>query len=314
MTSRETQVPTVAKEEKAKPLPFRYQFAAGAVAGISEIVARYPLDVVKTRIQLQHGKSIDGHGYSGVLDCFRKIIKNEGVARLYRGITAPILMEVPKRAIKFSSNDTFAPLYQRLFNAPSLTQPLAILTGASAGATESLVVVPFELLKIRLQDKTSASRYSGLLDCLVKVVRHEGPLALYNGFEATLWRHIVWNAGYFGCIFQVRAQLPQPESSQNPKVQKMVNDLAAGFVGGVVGTTFNTPLDVVKSRIQSVAKVEGVRAKYEWAWPSLAVVAREEGFMALYKGYVAKILRFGPGGGVLLVVYSAVLEMFENVV
>lgn len=190
-----------------------------------------------------------------------------------------------------------------------LTQPLAILTGASAGATESLVVVPFELLKIRLQDKTSASRYNGLVDCFTKVVRHEGLLALYNGFEATLWRHIVWNAGYFGCIFQVRAQLPQPSESKNPGTQKMLNDLTAGFVGGVVGTTFNTPLDVVKSRIQSVQKVRGIRAKYEWAWPSLGVVAREEGFKALYKGYVAKILRFGPGGGVLLVVYSAVSDM-----
>lgn len=193
-----------------------------------------------------------------------------------------------------------------------VTQPLAVLTGASAGAVESLVVVPFELVKIRLQDKTSASRYNGLLDCLVKVIRQEGPLALYNGFEATLWRHIVWNAGYFGCIFQVRAQLPKPEQAKSPKTQKTINDLAAGFVGGIVGTTFNTPLDVVKSRIQSVAKVEGVRAKYEWAWPSLAIVAREEGFKALYKGYVAKILRFGPGGGVLLVVYSAVMDMLGN--
>lgn len=216
------------------------------------------------------------------------------------------------RAIKFSANDSFSAFYQRLFSVPSITQPLAILTGASAGATESLVVVPFELVKIRLQDKTSASRYNGLLDCLIKVVRQEGPLALYNGFEATLWRHIVWNAGYFGCIFQVRAQLPDPTAATNPRRQKTLNDLAAGFVGGVVGTTFNTPLDVVKSRIQSVAKVSGVRAKYEWAFPSLGVVAREEGFKALYKGYVAKILRFGPGGGVLLVVYSAVIDLFAK--
>jgi solute carrier family 25 (mitochondrial 2-oxodicarboxylate transporter), member 21 len=178
---------------------------------------------------------------------------------------------------------------------------------------ESLVVVPFELLKIRLQDKTSASRYTGLLDCLTKVIRQEGPLALYNGFEATLWRHIVWNAGYFGCIFQVRSQLPVPATSSNPKMQKMANDLAAGFVGGVIGTTLNTPLDVVKSRIQSVAKVAGVRGKYEWAWPSLRVVAREEGVRALYKGYLAKILRFGPGGGVLLVVYSAAVDILVKI-
>jgi solute carrier family 25 2-oxodicarboxylate transporter 21 len=173
--------------------------------------------------------------------------------------------------------------------------------------------VPFELLKIRLQDKSSASRYTGLLDCLTKVVRQEGPLALYNGFEATLWRHIVWNAGYFGCIFQVRSQLPVPASSANLKMQKMGNDLVAGFVGGIVGTTLNTPLDVVKSRIQSVSKVKGFKGKYEWAWPSLGVIAREEGMTALYKGYLAKILRFGPGGGVLLVVYSAVVDVLVKV-
>jgi solute carrier family 25 2-oxodicarboxylate transporter 21 len=34
-------------------------------------IDRYPLDVVKTRIQLQHGKVIDGEGYNGVLDCFK---------------------------------------------------------------------------------------------------------------------------------------------------------------------------------------------------------------------------------------------------
>ncbi|CAI6331477.1 unnamed protein product [Periconia digitata] len=300
----------------ANSLPFRYQFAAGAVAGVSEILVMYPLDVVKTRIQLQHGTAKDGTSYTGVLDCFRKIIRQEGVSRLYRGITAPILMEVPKRAIKFSSNDTFSGMYQRLFNAASPTQPLAVLTGASAGAVESLVVVPFELVKIRLQDRTSAARYTGLLDCVAKVVRREGVGALYNGFEATLWRHIVWNAGYFGCIFQVRARMPSvdDDGEKGAKARKMGNDLVAGFVGGVVGTTFNTPLDVVKSRIQSVARVDGVRAKYEWAWPSLRVVAREEGVRALYKGYVAKILRFGPGGGVLLVVYSAVLDLFGKMV
>lgn len=222
-----------------------------------------------------------------------------------------LVLILRKRAIKFSANDEFSKFYLSLTSATKLTQPLSILTGASAGAAESLVVVPFELIKIRLQDKASASRYNGVLDCLVKVVKAEGPLALYNGFESTLWRHIVWNAGYFGCIFQVRAQLPDPGSS---KTQKTINDIAAGFVGGVVGTTFNTPLDVVKSRIQSAPKIKGQVPKYNWAWPSLAVVFREEGFKALYKGYVPKILRFGPSGGLLLVVYSAVIDLFKKVV
>ena len=47
--------------------------------------------------QLQQGKGIGGEGYNGMVDCFQKIVKNEGFSRLYRGITAPILMEAPKR-------------------------------------------------------------------------------------------------------------------------------------------------------------------------------------------------------------------------
>ena len=47
--------------------------------------------------QLQKGKGAGEEGYNGMVDCFRKIVKNEGFSRLYRGITAPILMEAPKR-------------------------------------------------------------------------------------------------------------------------------------------------------------------------------------------------------------------------
>ncbi|KAI7589780.1 hypothetical protein KC319_g13432, partial [Hortaea werneckii] len=46
-----------------KPLPFVYQFAAGAVAGVSEILIMYPLDVIKTRVQLQGKTAIPGQDH-----------------------------------------------------------------------------------------------------------------------------------------------------------------------------------------------------------------------------------------------------------
>ena len=189
-----------------------------------------------------------------------------------------------------------------------MDQKLSILTGASAGATEALVVVPFELVKIRLQDRASAGKYSGMMDCVMKTIKTEGPLALYNGLESTMWRHILWNAGYFGCIFQVRAQLPPAAD----KTSQMRNDLTAGAIGGTLGTVLNTPMDVVKSRIQNSPKIAGSVPKYNWAWPGLALVAREEGFGALYKGFLPKVLRLGPGGGILLVVFTGVMDSFRK--
>lgn len=291
-----------------KPLPFIYQFAAGAVAGVSEILVMYPLDVVKTRVQLQTGKGGGADAYTGMLDCFQKIIRNEGFSRLYRGITAPILMEAPKRATKFAANDEWGKFYRKAFGAEKMTQSLSILTGATAGATESFVVVPFELVKIRLQDKASAGKYNGMLDVVMKTVRQEGVLAMYNGLESTLWRHILWNAGYFGCIFQVRQLLPKVED----KRAQMVNDIAAGSIGGTVGTLLNTPMDVVKSRIQNSPKVAGAVPKYNWAWPAVGTVMKEEGFAALYKGFLPKVLRLGPGGGILLVVFQGVTDFFRK--
>ncbi|KAJ5420240.1 hypothetical protein N7465_002759 [Penicillium sp. CMV-2018d] len=301
----------IMSETPQAPLPFVYQFAAGAVAGVSEILIMYPLDVLKTRIQLQTGPPVPGvDHYNGMFDCFRKIVKNEGASRLYRGISAPILMEAPKRATKFAANDSWGAFYRNLFGVDKQTQGLATLTGATAGATEAFVVVPFELVKIRLQDKAQAHKYNGMFDVVKKIVAAEGPLAMYNGLESTMWRHVLWNAGYFGCIFQVRAQLPAVEPGN--KNQQTRNDLIAGSVGGITGTILNTPMDVVKSRIQNTSKVPGQVAKYNWAWPALGTVMKEEGFAALYKGFTPKVLRLGPGGGILLVVYTGVMDFFRN--
>ncbi|KAF2762010.1 mitochondrial carrier [Pseudovirgaria hyperparasitica] len=291
-----------------KPLPFVYQFAAGAVAGVSEILVMYPLDVVKTRVQLQTGKGVGEDAYNGMIDCFRKIIKNEGASRLYRGISAPILMEAPKRATKFAANDEWGKFYRTTFGVKEMNQSLSVLTGASAGATESFVVVPFELIKIRLQDKAQAHKYNGMIDCLQKTVRAEGVMTLYQGFESTAWRHILWNSGYFGCIFQVRALLPKAEN----KRQQIQNDLVSGAIGGTVGTILNTPMDVIKSRIQNSPRVPGGVPKYNWAWPALGTVFKEEGFSALYKGFAPKVLRLGPGGGILLVVFTGVMDFFRT--
>ncbi|KAI0334234.1 mitochondrial carrier [Cubamyces sp. BRFM 1775] len=274
-----------------KPLPFVANFAAGAIAGISEILTFYPLDVVKTRMQLETGKT-----KHGVLGSFKTIIKEEGFGRLYRGLVPPLLMEAPKRATKFAANDFWGKRFLTLSGEKKMTQNLAIATGCAAGATESFVVVPFELVKIKLQDKTST--FKGPMDVVSQVVKKEGLLGLYAGMEATMWRHFWWNGGYFGCIFQVRALLPKPESNK----ARLTNDLIAGTIGGLV----------VKSRIQGASKVPGVVPKYNWTYPALVTIFREEGAAALYKGFVPKVMRLAPGGGVLLLVVEFTLNMFRQ--
>ncbi|KAJ7255094.1 mitochondrial carrier [Mycena haematopus] len=284
-----------------KPLPFVANFAAGAIAGISEILTFYPLGKVKTRMQLETGKS--KHGLVGT---FNSIVKEEGFGRLYRGLVPPLLLEAPKRAVKFAANDFWGKTYLGYTGESKMTQNLSILTGCSAGATESFVVVPFELVKIKMQDKTST--FKGPMEVVRHIIKADGLLGLYAGMESTFWRHIWWNGGYFGCIFQVRSLLPKAETPQ----ATLFNNFVSGAVGGFAGTVVNTPFDVVKSRIQSVSRVPGVTPKYNWTYPALVTIFREEGPAALYKGFLPKVLRLAPGGGVLLLVVEFTLGVFRQ--
>ncbi|PAV15727.1 mitochondrial carrier [Pyrrhoderma noxium] len=281
--------------EQKKPLPFIANFTAGAIAGISEILTFYPLDVV------EHGKSS-----TGLIGSFKTIIREEGAGRLYRGLVPPLLLEAPKRATKFAANDFWGKTFLTWSGEKKMNPLLSVLTGCSAGATESFVVVPFELVKIKLQDKNSA--YAGPMDVVRQIIKSDGLLGLYAGMEATFWRHVWWNGGYFGSIFQIKALLPKSETPQGT----LLNNFISGSVGGFIGTALNTPFDVVKSRIQGAEKIPGVVPKYNWTYPALATILREEGPAALYKGFVPKVLRLAPGGGVLLLVVEFTLSMFRK--
>ncbi|KYQ88810.1 mitochondrial substrate carrier family protein [Tieghemostelium lacteum] len=281
-----------------KKQPLWHNFVAGGIAGVSEILVMYPLDVVKTRAQLHVGQG--GSMFSALIH----MIKHDGF-KMYRGIVPPILVEAPKRAIKFASNQFYTEQILKYAGNAKPTQTQAIASGVLAGITEAFIVVPFELVKIRLQAKENAGKYKNTMDCVLKIAKQDGLNGFFKGLESTLWRHLFWNGAYFGLIHTIKAQMPTPKSQS----QTTFNNFVAGALAGTLGTVLNTPADVVKSRIQNQA--EGPR-KYNWCLPSIYTVFKEEGFSALYKGFLPKVLRLGPGGGILLVVNDYVMKFLAK--
>lgn len=78
------------------------QIAAGGIAGFAEICMMHPLDIAKTRLQMQSsvGPMPKTH-YNGVFDCFAKMYRQEGLRSYWKGILPPILVETPKTAVRF---------------------------------------------------------------------------------------------------------------------------------------------------------------------------------------------------------------------
>ncbi|KAK8747007.1 hypothetical protein OTU49_016943 [Cherax quadricarinatus] len=106
---------------------------------------------------------------------------------------------------------------------------------------------------------------------------------------------------YFGVFHTVNSRITQPKEKWQQNLQKFF----IGLVAGVLGCFINIPFDVAKSRIQGPQPVPG-EIKYKTTFGSILLVYREEGFCALYKGMVPKVLRLGPGAGIMMIVYENV--------
>ncbi|KAJ8972891.1 hypothetical protein NQ317_008512 [Molorchus minor] len=104
---------------------------------------------------------------------------------------------------------------------------------------------------------------------------------------------------YFGFYHSVKGYLPEYKDP----LKEFFRKVGIGFVSGTLASCINIPFDVAKSRIQGPQPVPGV-IKYRSTIGSIIIVYREEGFRALYKGLLPKVLRLGPGGAIMLVVYD----------
>ncbi|KAL6972798.1 Mitochondrial arginine transporter bac2 [Sarracenia purpurea var. burkii] len=67
---------------------FRTMLVAGGLAGVASWICCYPLDVVKTRLQAQSQSTTIASAakYAGIVDCFRKSVRGEGITVLWRGL------------------------------------------------------------------------------------------------------------------------------------------------------------------------------------------------------------------------------------
>jgi len=70
------------------------KFACAQVSAIAAGYASYPFDTVRRRLQMQSEKPKEEWVYAGTMDCFKKIIKNEGTAALFKGAGANALRTV----------------------------------------------------------------------------------------------------------------------------------------------------------------------------------------------------------------------------
>lgn len=61
--------------------------------------------------------------------------------------------------------------------------------------------------------KDGQRQYSGLIDCIQKTLKSDGPIGLYRGFLVSVQGIIIYRATYFGCFDTAKGMLPDPKST-----------------------------------------------------------------------------------------------------
>ncbi|KAL5213785.1 hypothetical protein ABZP36_002937 [Zizania latifolia] len=122
--------------------------AAGAAAISASTVAVYPLDTVKTLLQLSAAGSKQKMGLDQVVD---RLMAASGPAGLYSGIGWSILGKLPGLGARFGTYELLTAFYKDGKEDNYVSYSEAMLAGIVAGAVESVLCTPFELLKLRNQ-------------------------------------------------------------------------------------------------------------------------------------------------------------------
>jgi|TARA_B110000977_G_scaffold123278_1_gene158185 solute carrier family 25 phosphate transporter 23/24/25/41 len=180
------------------------RLCAGAGAGIFAMSATYPLDMLRGRLTVQ----VEGTGetqYRNMSHAARVIVQEEGVKALYKGWLPSVIGVIPYVGLNFAVygtlKDAIAVDVYGLQSAKELDVGTGLVCGGIAGAIGQTVAYPFDVCRRKLQvsgwhgvaaladSKASAEqaariRYTGMVDCFVKVVRHEGVGALFHGLSA----------------------------------------------------------------------------------------------------------------------------------
>ena len=303
----ETYVKYLAETGKALISPFKgglEHFTLAAISGSIGAATVYPIDLVKTRMQNQRTLANGTKVYKHSLDCFLKVVKNEGFLGLYKGLGPQLLGVTPEKALELTVNDLMRGWLLSDANEKNFYREL--IAGCVAGGSQVIFTNPVEIIKIRLQVQGEQIK-SGLIAeserrTASQIFREVGFKRLYFGASACLLRDVPFSGMYFTTYARMKKIIAK--DSGNP-----FGLLLAGAVSGIPAAGLVTPADVIKTRLQ--AQQFG-----EMTYRGISDCARKiwatEGFSAFFKGAGARVCRSSPQFGVTLLSYELLQKKFHG--
>lgn len=294
------------------------EFLVGGLAACGAGVFTNPLEVVKTRIQLQGELQARGHytvHYRNVFHAFYAVAKHDGVWTLQSGL-APALW------YQFFMNGTRLGAYHVMEDMNltkkdgNLSVPRSIAAGAAAGCVGAFVGSPLYQVKVQLQAQSSAPiavgyqhKHEGMLPAFLRIYSENGVRGLWRGSSAALLRVSSGSAVQLSTFSKTKALINEfTVFRDNP----LLNAFVASCASGVLVVATMTPFDVCCTRLYNQpTDTSGKGLLYSNIGDCIIKIFRTEGVWGFYKGFTASFLRAGPHTVLSLMFWSQLRREYD---
>lgn len=269
---------------------------AGCIAGAVEATAVWPMEYIKTQLQLQSKAKGAQLPYTGMISGLSYTVRTTGFLSLYRGLAPTLVGSIPKAGIRFGLNSIFKEQMRGKDGKLNVAQNF--LAGLGAGVSEALLVVaPVETVKTKCIELNM-----GFLEGFRYILKNEGIGGVYQGAFATALKQ----GSNQGLRFMWFNEYKRIVTNDGEKKMTPLLGLVGGMTAGCFSTMGNNPFDVVKTRMQ------GTKAsQYKSTFDCFKQIIAKEGFVAFYAGVVPRLGRVVPGQGIIFMSFESIQQSLE---
>jgi len=263
--------------------------AAGCVAGGIEATAVWPMEFIKTQLQL--GGKTGKLPYTGTISGLTYTVRTTGFFSLYRGLAPTVLGSMPKAGIRFGLNSVIKDNLRD--KDGKLTIGKNFVAGLGAGVCEAIIIVaPVETVKTKCIE-TNMPFIKGFKH----ILSTEGIGGVYQGAAATAMKQ----GSNQGLRFMWFNEYKRIVTNDGEKPITPLLGLFGGMSAGCFSTLGNNPFDVVKTRMQGTSA-----SQYASTLDCFKQILSKEGASAFYAGIVPRLGRVVPGQGIIFMSFETI--------
>ncbi|KAH3680109.1 hypothetical protein WICMUC_000510 [Wickerhamomyces mucosus] len=268
----------------------KYPFWYGGFGGCVACLFTHPLDLAKVRLQTSTTLP-----KPTIIQMTYQILKTDGIAGLYSGLSAGILRQCTYSLTRFGVYDY---LKANLLTKDQRTDikyllPISMISGGIGG----IVGNPSDIVNIRMQNDTGLNfdkrrNYKNAFDGIYRIIKEEGSTKLFRGLNSNLIRGVLMTSSQVVSYDLIKSFL-----IKNIGFNEKSNNLffTASILSGLMATTICSPIDVLKTRIMNNTKHE----------PIISILQnsiKNEGPLFIFKGWVPSFVRLGPNTIIIFLV------------